>query len=170
MQKMLDGFSCPRNQDVERFLKRQAITNERSNRSRTYILVAERETSMGPLDILGFFTLATGLTKIEPSVSKSKKQKLAGLFYDPSSGVQTTPCFLIGQIGLNDRFHNVVDGDLLVKEALDAILVSWINVGGRFVRADCTDSPGLISFHERHGFELIQRNERTKLVEMALIL
>lgn len=155
---------------MERFLKQQAIANEKGNRSRTYLLVEERDDQSGMIEIVGYFVLAISIMRNESAVSMSKKRRLAGMFYDKRSAIQVTPCFLIGQMGLNDRSAGKTNGGVLLKEALDAVLVSWTNVGGRFVRIDCIDSPGLISFYERHGFEFVQRNGATDLVEMVLVL
>jgi hypothetical protein len=43
-------------------------------------------------------------------------------------------------------------------------------VGGRFIKVDCSNIPGLIHFCERHDFQLLQEDASTGMVEMVRIL
>lgn len=117
--------------------------------------------------ILGYFTLALGLMDISPSVSRTKQKKLAGLFFDKDTREQKTPCYLIGQIGRDDRYGELVDGGFLIDAALVMAMMAREKVGGLFVRIDCARIDGLMRMYERLGFEWIQRNEANGLEELV---
>jgi len=51
--ELLSGFSCPKNPDVERFLKKSAIEFTKKNQSVTYLVVSAEDVRL-----LRYFTLA----------------------------------------------------------------------------------------------------------------
>ena len=63
-----------------------------------------------------------------------------------------------------------ISGDRILNEAMNEIRNAWDSVGGKFVRLDCEDAPGLLSLYRRNGFEFAQRNQRTGLTEMVRFL
>ena len=52
IQRLINEFSCPKNPDVERFLKNKAIDFERTHNARTYLLVSENG------ELLAYFSLS----------------------------------------------------------------------------------------------------------------
>jgi hypothetical protein len=68
--------------DVERFLKRSALANERGDRSRTFLVLDAAPSAEDQVEILAFFTLAIGIMRISPEASRNKSRRLVGLFYD----------------------------------------------------------------------------------------
>jgi hypothetical protein len=167
--EVLCGFKCSRGRDTEEFLRIHAIPNERGNKSRTFLMVADDPDAREP-KILAFFTLAIGIMVLSPDLSNSKKKRLAGLFYERSQEIQIAPCYLIGQIGKSDECGDEIGGGLLIDEAMEEIMVAWDRVGGRFVKIDCRDSPGLVAMYAKNGFEPTQKNSRTGLMEMVRFL
>ncbi len=70
--KLLSGFSCPKNPDVERFLKKSAVEFTKKNQSVTYLVFSKDNGEM-----LGYFTLALKpLTIRGETVSNTTKRKL----------------------------------------------------------------------------------------------
>ena len=59
LERVLSGFSCPKNPDVERFLKKSAIEFTKKSQSVTY-LVFSFENKL----LVGYFTLAIKLLTI----------------------------------------------------------------------------------------------------------
>ena len=53
--QVLSGFSCPRNLDVERFLKKNAIEFTKKNQSVTYLVFSLDSDNM---DLVGYFSIA----------------------------------------------------------------------------------------------------------------
>ena len=72
LAKLLFGFSCSKNPDVERFLKKSAIEFTKKNQSVTYVVVSVKDGGL-----LGYFTLALKpLTVRGETVSNTTKKKL----------------------------------------------------------------------------------------------
>ena len=72
LAELLSGFSCSKNPDLERFLKKSAIEFTKKNQSVTYLVVSAEDVRQ-----LGYFTLALKpLTVRGETVSNTTKRKL----------------------------------------------------------------------------------------------
>lgn len=72
LNRVLSGFSCPKNPDVEQFLKKSAVEFAKKNQSVTYLVF-----SVEGKELLGYFTLAIKpLTVRGETVSNTTKRKL----------------------------------------------------------------------------------------------
>jgi hypothetical protein len=78
------------------------------------------------------------------------------------------PCYLIGQLGKDDRHVDDITGDELISIAVELIGSAQATVGGRFIKVDCEDVPGLISLYDRNGFRTVQKEVSSGLLEMVL--
>ena len=96
--ELLSGFSCPKNPDVERFLKKSAIEFTKKNQSVTYLVVSAEDVRL-----LGYFTLALKpLTIRGETVSNTTKRKLLRISeLDESSDTYTMSAYLVAQLGKN---------------------------------------------------------------------
>ena len=96
--KLLSGFSCPKNPDVERFLKKSAIEFTKKNQSVTYLVFSKDNG-----EILGYFALALKpLTVKGETVSNTTKKKLLRISeLDARSDTYTMAAYLIAQLGKN---------------------------------------------------------------------
>ena len=96
--KLLSGFSCLKNPDVERFLKKSAIEFTKKNQSVTYLVFSKDNGEM-----LGYFTLALKpLTIRGETVSNTTKRKLLRVSeLDKDSDTYTMSAYLIAQLGKN---------------------------------------------------------------------
>jgi hypothetical protein len=103
-----------------------------------------------------------------PSISGNLRKRLVGMYYAPTMTSHHVPCFLIGQLGKDDRFYDEVEGRELIRYAFDAIDIAHSKVGGRFIKIDCEDSDGLVRFYRENGFVPIQKEPRSGMLEMVM--
>ena len=98
LQEAVSDFSCPKNPDVEHFLKDNAIEFTKKNQSVTY-LVMSNEDGM----IVGYFTIALKPITVNANrMSNTVKRKLQRISkLDEATGTYTAAAFLIAQLGKN---------------------------------------------------------------------
>ncbi len=147
---MVSGFSCPRNEDVERFLHNTAIRFEKTHNARTYFVLNEDS----PTQILAYFSLSFKEVILEnAAVSKRKVKQLDGI----SKNSERIRSFLVGQLAKNNA---VVPNTLDLKQIWELILPILLDaqdlIGGRVILLECEDNPKLIGLYESIGFEVLQ--------------
>lgn len=114
--QLLSGFSCPKNPDVEHFLKKNAIEFTKKNQSVTYLVFSKDNGEM-----LGYFTLALKpLTIRGETVSNTTKRKLLRVSeLDVKSDTYTMSAYLIAQLGKNYyRFTGITVSHSLIHVRL----------------------------------------------------
>lgn len=155
-RQILDSFSCPRNTDVEDFLKNpsKAIRYEETGNSRTYLMLADPSA-----DVLAYFSITfKQLIIAGTTLSKTTVRKLDGI----SKERKEIRAFLIGQIGKN---FGIPDNPIRLAHILDEVYsvlaAARALVGGRVVILECDDNPSLIKMYQDHGFTLIETTEQT---------
>jgi hypothetical protein len=101
--ELLSGFSCPKNPDVERFLKKSAIEFTKKNQSVTYLVFSAEDVKL-----LGYFSLAIKpLTVKGETVSNTTRKKLMRISeLDENSDTYTMSAYLIAQLGKNFAENN----------------------------------------------------------------
>lgn len=77
------------------------------------------------------------------------------------------PCYLIGQLGKNDRYSGEIEGCELIDYAMNIIQIGHGAVGGRFVRVDVKRNDKLIRFYEENGFRHVQIDGESGLLQFA---
>jgi len=158
----LSEFDCRLDPDVERFLKVKAIPYEKAHKCRTYLIVDSRfEGGSGPR-ILAYVSVALSNLKVKEHVSKTMKKRLDGIFQNDE-----VPCYLIGQLGKNDRYSREIEGCELINYAMNIIRIGHKAVGGRFVRIDVKRNDKLIRFYEENGFRMVQEDDESDLIQFA---
>jgi len=150
----LSTFKCSRDSDIEHFLIKTAIPFEKAHKSRTYLVLDKKKLLKNEVNILAYFTVGMDHLLIKDAVSKSMKRKLNGIFSD-----DRVPCYLLGQLGKNDRFKDEVSGDDILNGALSVLLDAHELIGGRFVRVDCKDIDDVLDFYKRNNFTLLPDKE-----------
>ncbi len=161
------SFSCRRNIDVQNFLRDRAIPYEKNNKSRTYLVIDDQPSDEGRRLLLAFFTLAIHAIDINDVTSNSMRGRLHGLYLPSDGRIRPVPCYLIGQIGKDDRYSAEVTGDELILLAISIINSAHRNLGGRFIKIDCEDAPNLIALYNRNDFREVQKEDANRLVEMV---
>lgn len=154
-QKILSEFSCPKNKDVENFLKKKAIMFSKQGVSQTHLVYFADDTQKR---LVGYFTLAiknldVNLTGRKLS-STLRKRLHRFTTYDKANKVNRMSTLLIGQLGKN--FYNgnneYISGDELLSLACEKVREVQMIAGGKFVYVECEDKECLKNFYFDNGF------------------
>lgn len=96
--RIISDFSCPKNPDVEHFLKNNSIEFTKKNQSVTYLVL-----DMDDGVLVGYFTIALKpLTVRNETVSNTVKRKIKRISeFDGVTNAYTMSAYLIAQIGKN---------------------------------------------------------------------
>jgi len=149
--QVLSGFFCPRNPDVERFLKKSSIEFTKKNQSVTYLVF-----DISSMVLAGYFTLALKpLTVRGETVSNTVKKKLLRVSeWDEKSDTYTMSAYLIAQLGKN--FTNGADkkitGEELLALAWDKIKEIQYLGGGVVTFLEAENEEKLLSFYHDNRF------------------
>ena len=149
--QVLPGFSCLRNPDVERFLKKSSVEFMKKNQSVTYLVF-----DISSMVLVGYFTLALKpLTVRGETVSNTVKKKLLRVSeWDEKSDTYTISAYLIAQLGKN--FTNGADkkitGEELLALAWDKIKEIQYLGGGVVTFLEAENEEKLLSFYHDNRF------------------
>ena len=151
LAELLSGFSCPKNPDVERFLKKSAIEFTKKNQSVTYLVVSAEDVRL-----LGYFTLALKpLTVRGETVSNTMKRKLLRISeLDEKTDTYTMSAYLIAQLGNNfsESGGTEITGAELLKLAWDKIKEIQYLGGGMVTFLEAENEEKLLSFYRDNRF------------------
>jgi len=149
--ELLSGFTCPKNPDVERFLKKSAIEFTKKNQSVTYLVVSAEDVRL-----LGYFTLALKpLTVKGETVSNTVKRKLLRISeLDEKSDTYTMSAYLVAQLGKNfsENEGKEITGEELLKLAWDKIKEIQYLGGGMVTFLEAENEEKLLSFYRDNRF------------------
>ena len=149
--QVLPGFSCLRNPDVERFLKKSSVEFTKKNQSVTYLVF-----DISSMVLVGYFTLALKpLTVRGETVSNTVKKKLLRVSeWDEKSDTYTMSAYLIAQLGKN--FTNGADKKITGEELL---VLAWNKIkeiqylgGGVVTFLEAENEEKLLSFYRDNRF------------------
>ena len=151
LAELLSCFSCPKNPDVERFLKKSAIEFTKKNQSVTYLVVSAEDVRL-----LGYFTLALKpLTVRGETVSNTMKRKLLRISeLDEKTDTYTMSAYLIAQLGKNfsESGGTEITGAELLKLAWDKIKEIQYLGGGMVTFLEAENEEKLLSFYRDNRF------------------
>ena len=151
LAELLSGFYCPKNPDVEQFLKKSAIEFTKKNQSVTYLVVSAEDVRL-----LGYFTLALKpLTVRGETVSNTMKRKLLRISeLDEKSDTYTMSAYLIAQLGKNfsESGGTEITGAELLKLAWDKIKEIQYLGGGIVTFLEAEKEEKLLSFYRDNRF------------------
>lgn len=174
--KLLSGFSCPKNPDVERFLKNSAIEFTKKNQSVTYVVISVKDGGL-----LGYFTLALKpLTVRGETVSNTTRKKLLRVSeLDEKSDTYTMAAYLIAQLGknyTNDK-NKEISGEELIELAWMVIEEAQYMFGGMVTFLEAENEEKLLSFYSDNRFSQFDTrhtasgtNEAHELVQLLRLL
>ena len=149
--RLLSGFSCPKNPDLERFLKKSAIEFTKKNQSVTYLVFSKDSGEM-----LGYFSLALKpLTIRGETVSNTTKRKLLRISeLDEKSDTYTMSAYLIAQLGKNyaDGREKEITGKDLIELAWIIIEKTQYMFGGMVAFLEAENEEKLLSFYQNNRF------------------
>ncbi len=151
LARVLSGFSCPKNPDVERFLKKSAVEFTKKSQSVTYLVF-----SVVSKELLGYFTLALKpLTVRGETVSNTTKRKLLRISeLDESSDTYNMSAYLIAQLGKNytNGANMRITGKELVELAWTVIEDAQYMLGGMVTFLEAENEEKLLTFYRNNRF------------------
>lgn len=174
--EILSDFSCPKNSDVERFLKKSSIEFVKKNQSVTYLVFA-----MNDGELLGYFTIALKpLTVRSETVSNTVKRKMQRISeLDEQSQTYTMSAYLIAQLGKNytNGAEKRITGVELLEMALTVIDEMQYAGGGTVAFLETNNDEKLLSFYKANAFQkfdtrktISSTKEPHELVQMLKLL
>ncbi|TCK03316.1 hypothetical protein [Phorcysia thermohydrogeniphila] len=162
LKKLLKTFTCPSNEDVERFLYQNAVKFEKTGLARTYIWLGKLEEKP---KVLAYFTIALKAIHLDEKILRAieslvSKEKLEEVLNDLLKGFplgeqnKQIAVYLIGQVGKIPQVEKLKG--YLVKVALAKIEEASKIVGGKIVILDIAEpekSKKLLSLYRELGFK-----------------
>lgn len=149
--QQISEFSCPKNSDVEHFLKKSAIEFTKKNQSVTYLVF-----SLSSMELVGYFTIALKpLTVRGETVSNTVKRKLLRISeLDERSDTYTMSAYLIAQLGKNytDGRNKEITGKELIELAWTVIEDAQYMLGGIVTFLEAENEEKLLSFYRDNRF------------------
>ena len=151
LARVLSGFSCPKNPDVERFLKKSAVEFTKKSQSVTYLVF-----SVESKELLGYFTLALKPLSVRgETVSNTMRKKLLRISeLDEDSDTYTMSAYLIAQLGKNytNGLNNKITGRELIELAWAVIEDAQYMLGGIVTFLEAENEEKLLSFYRDNRF------------------
>ncbi len=151
--KLFSDFTCPKNLDVEEFLKspNKAIRFEESDQARTYLLLDEAGL------IVAYFSISFKELHLGGfNLPKKQVKKLDGMRKD----TEQLRVFLIGQLAKNYAIKN---NTISLQDILDEVyyVIDKVRslIGGRAIILECENSKKLLNLYSNHGFKVLDTNE-----------
>jgi predicted GNAT family N-acyltransferase len=169
-QELISVFVCEKDKDIESFLKEKAILFEKLGKSRTYFIFNEDEDEF---NILAYFTLAMQVLKVPEELLSGRKTKVLDGFSSKIRGSKITefPTILIGQIGKNDLYRELISGFEVMEYCLSTVFKGQAVLGGRIIMLECKEIPYIVNLYERFGFQKLERDyKEDELLQMIKVL
>lgn len=95
-ERFLSQFSCPKNHDVEEFLKVKAIPFELAGKAKTYLVFAQDDDQI--YGLFAYYTIAPQSINIDKKFTKNEKKRYLGTTYSLGDSINA---LLIGQLSKN---------------------------------------------------------------------
>lgn len=156
LKGLIEGFSCPYNEDVEDFLHAKALEFDKQGLASTYLVFASYKEKMR---LAGYFALAPKTFHIDLNARGKVSNKLRHRInrfatYNEKLRLSMVSAPLIAQLGKNyaDGCKELMTGDELLQIACDTVREAKLILGGRLVYLECEDVPSLVRFYEENGF------------------
>lgn len=175
IQSVLSNFSCPRNPDVENFLKNKAIGFSKHRWAQTHLVFTLYK---GKNVLIGYYALAINNIVIDQNALSKNMRKRLKEFTSFGSNTKDylIPMPLIAQLGKNftNGYNELITGDELLKKALDQVRKIQTISSGQFTYLECENIQALLDFYSRNGFmksgeRMLDRDETDVLKGSRLI-
>ncbi len=155
-QKVIAGFSCAKNEEIEYFLKTDAVEFAKRKMSITYLVFDEA------VNLAAYFTLTHKSAKIPSRIlSNTQLKKLAAhAKLDDSKTYFDVSAFLIAQFGKNSNCKHTVSGAELMRYALAILRKAQRLVGGSITYLECEQEAKLLSFYQNEANGFYKYGER----------
>ena len=138
IEQSFKKFSCQREVDLENFLINKAVTYERANIGKTYLLIDLNELEQGIFSVMAYYTIAQKAIDISELSAKRKRKMLGD--YPGRDSLKSIPAYLIGQLGRNDAYKaDEISGEQILNECYHSISIAAQVVGGNLVILECRE-------------------------------
>lgn len=138
------------------FLHEQAIEKEKKNNGKTYLFMQVDEDSRAHL--VAYFTVTLKNYNIPKELTRGKRKKLTG----GESDKEQISGYLIGQLGKNDSYRQLMKGTEILNTAESIIGIAATLTGGRFIIVEYEDIPLLNKFYESHKYTFYPPSEESE--------
>lgn len=171
VQAILENFSCPKNPEIEDFLKTKAIDFALKKISVTYLIVDDEG------NIVAYFALAHKVVEIETTdLSNTTKKRLERFStLNSEKNCFSSSAFLIAQFGKNFRngLNESISGIQLMDYVFSILEKAQHLVGGGLVFLECEEKSELLQFYTntKNSFKIFgeRYSESEKLKYIRLL-
>ncbi len=176
----LDQFSTkrsdsehPLNEEIEKFLKNNAIQFAKEKKSITYLVI-----DMKKGNLLGYFTLTNKIVKIPLSILTNTKKRHIERYakFDKVMNAYPVSAFLIAQFGKNYALNeeNRISGNDLMKLVDRELYEVQYRIGGGLKFLECEPDVKLIKFYQNQNFvpfdNRVSEKDQTEYVQLMKFL
>lgn len=151
VKEILSNFSCPRNLDVEKFIREDAIAFSKKRQSITYLVFSLQE-----MKLARFYSIAIKPVTIPAAaISKNLAKRAARIgSFDETTQTYSTAMYLIAQLGKNSQYGKAesLGGRELLAFATAKISELSHLAGGTLQFLECEDVDFLKHFYEENNF------------------
>lgn len=168
--QILSDFSCPKNPEIENFVKKNAINFAKQKISVTHLAFNDEG------ELMAVFTLAHKALELnDENMSESNRKRIRRYArLNEISNSYTVSAFLIAQFGKNyaNGREAQSDGNTLMESAMKTLVAVQREVGGGIVYLECEDKPQLLAFYQNshnafHPFdERYSESDQTKYIQL----
>lgn len=159
-KKILSDFSCPKNDEIETFIKRNALEFSKRKMSITYLVFD------AAMNLAAIFALTHKAIEISDeglsATARRKIQRYAQL--DDNNNSYMVSAFLIAQFGKNNG-QTELRGNQLMELTFEILEQIQHQVGGGVVYLECEDKEPLLRFYQNDANRFRVFDERYSLVD-----
>lgn len=168
LQDSISSFTCPKNPDIEYFLKHNAIEFTKKQQSVTYFVLSREMPGL----LMGYFALTVkpfrvGMKDIPSNTWRRKIERVAR--FSEETQTYSAAGYLIAQLGKNFSYglNEKITGKELLDIALDTVYDIQDMAGGMIAFLDAENNNSLIDFYTKSGFHLISdpNSPREELIQ-----
>ena len=156
---ILSDFSCPKNPEIETFVRKNALDFAKKKISITYMVM---DSTNG--DLVSIFALTHKALEINCTGLSSTTQKKLSRYaqYDKKSKICSVSAFLIAQFGKNyvKECPDGWSGDRLMEKTFEVLVSIQKAIGGGIVYLECEEKEELLSFYQNENNRFHPFNER----------
>ena len=168
VKNILSDFSCPKNVEIESFVKQNALDFAKRKMSITYLVFDENGA------LVSIFALTHKAVQLAnellSSTMRRKIERHSRL--DEQSNSYMLSAFLIAQFGKNNKYEKHISGNELMDITMNILVAVQREIGGGVVYLECEEKQQLLAFYknEKNNFrvfgERYSNNDNIKYIQL----
>ena len=136
VKNILSDFSCPRNFEIESFVKQNALEFAKRKMSITYLVIDEEG------QLAAIFALTHKAVQLtNEGLSGSMRKKI-------ERHANMLSAFPIAQFGKTAQYTEKITGNELMDMTMNILVAVQREIGGGVVYLECEERPQLLTFYE----------------------